>query len=50
MVETVDSAKEAVTNKAKLQELLAIKAERQKEATRTMSDKDLESEIAKLSK
>ena len=48
MVEVVESAKIASSNKEKLQELLAIKAERQKEETRSMSNEELEKQIKAL--
>lgn len=50
MVDTVEAQKESQSNKAELQELLAIKAERQKEAKRSMSDEDLDTKIKRLSK
>jgi len=46
----VEAAQNDVAKKQQLQELLAIKAERQKEAKLKMSDEDLEKQIADLSK
>lgn len=42
-------AKNAADNKAELEKLLTIKAERNEEATKNLSDEDLDAKIAELS-